>query len=31
MGNEGVGIVEGFMEDGEVELGLKIGDRGASV
>lgn len=29
MGNEGVGIVEGFLEDGKVEKVLKVGDRGA--
>lgn len=29
MGNEGVGVVEGFLEDGVVEKGLKVGDRGA--
>lgn len=28
MGNEGVGTVEGFEEDGEVEKVLKVGDRG---
>ncbi|KAK4699896.1 hypothetical protein P7C70_g6359, partial [Phenoliferia sp. Uapishka_3] len=26
-GNEGTGVVEGFVEDGEVEKSLKIGDR----
>lgn len=30
MGNEGVATVEGFVEDGEVEHKLKVGDRGAS-
>lgn len=29
MGNEGVGVVEGFEEDGTVEQHLKVGDRGA--
>lgn len=28
MGNEGVATVEGFVEDGEVENKLKVGDRG---